>query len=320
MDARETMTVRIIDSRLIGADIREFTVRSESASPLPPFEPGAHVDVHLTADMIRQYSLVAVPANPAHYRIAVAREQAGRGGSAYMHDELETGDLLRIGMPRCHFALCDTGGHSIFIAGGIGITPIWSMVQRLSEEGKSWELHYAARTRAHAAYLDEIRHTASAQGGNVRTYFNLEGDPLMDLSAIAAAASAGTQFYCCGPAGLLEAYRTACESLPEDHVHWEQFEAAAPAAVEGGFVVELAKSGREIEIVKGQTILDALGAAGLSASYSCREGVCGSCETAVLAGTPDHRDAILTDAEKAEGRTMMICCSGSLSDRLVLDL
>lgn len=314
------ITVRVAAARDIATDIRLFELRPESTGDLPAFSAGAHIDIALPKGMTRQYSLLNAPSQTDAYHIAVAREPASRGGSVFLHDQVEVGDLLRIGPPRCHFALVETAPHSVLVAGGIGVTPIWCMAQRLDEIGASWEMHYAARTRAHAALLEEIERAGATGAGAVSTYFNLGGDPLMDLRAIVAAAPEGAHFYCCGPLALLDAYKQACAGLPSDRVHFEQFTAAAPAALDGGYVVELAKSRRAITVEPGQSILDALAAAGIRASYSCREGVCGSCETAVLAGAPDHRDAILTDDERAEGKTMMICCSGSLSPRLVLDL
>lgn len=314
----DTIPVRILGIRDIAMDVRLFELGASNGGPLPAFEAGAHVDVILAEGTVRQYSLLNAPGARDRYVIAVAREPEGRGGSALMHDRLSVGDEVHVSAPRCHFALVEGAPHSVLVAGGIGITPIWCMIQRLNAIGASWELHYAARTRTHAALLDEIE--AGAAAGTVRTYFNLDGDPLMDLGAIVADAPAGAHFYCCGPLSLLDAYRAACAPVPGERVHFEQFTAAAPAALDGGYEIELARSGRTLPVGPGESILDALKGAGLSASYSCREGICGSCETAVLSGTPDHRDAILTEAERAEGRTMMICCSGSLSPRLVLDL
>jgi len=313
------IAVRVTAARDIADDIRLLDLAGEHGGLLPAFAAGAHIDVALPDGMVRQYSLLNAPDERARYSIAVARDPAGRGGSIHLHDIVGLGDSLEIGAPRCHFGLIEQAPHSVFVAGGIGITPIWCMIQRLAALGASWEVHYAARTRAHAALLPEIA-AITTRRGTLHTYFNLEGDPLMDLPAIVAAAPPATQFYACGPGGLLDAFRAACTALPPGQVHLEQFTAAEPAALGGGYVVELAKAKRTIAVAPGQTILDALTAAGIRASYSCREGVCGSCETAVLSGTPDHRDAILTEKERAAGRTMMICCSGALSARLVLDL
>ncbi len=315
-----SLTVRIAAVGDVAHNIRSFELRAPDGGPLPPFVAGAHIDVDLPGGMMRQYSLLNAPHERDRYVIAVAREAASRGGSIYMHDRLGLGDTLAISAPRSHFLLDETGSYSVLVAGGIGITPIWCMAQRLTAIGARWEMHYAARTRGAAALLEEIELAVAEGSGRLATYFNLDGDPLMDLAGIVASAPDGAHFYCCGPLGLLDAYKLACAGVPADRVHFEQFTAAAPAALDGGFTIELARSGRAIEVAAGESILDALKAAGMRAAYSCREGVCGSCETAVLAGTPDHRDAILTDAERAEGKTMMICCSGSLSAKLVLDM
>lgn len=314
---QEAINTRVTRAQTIAHQIRLLELAAIDGGDLPVFAPGAHIDIRLPNGLVRQYSLLNPSSRTDRYLIAVAREENGRGGSAQIHDALAEGDVLPISAPRCHFPLHEEAPHSVLIAGGIGITPIWCMAQRLIEIGASFELHYAARTRGHAALLAEI---SQAAPDALQTYFNLEGDALMDLPAIAAAAPAGSHFYCCGPLPLIAAYREACSSLPNEQVHFEQFSASTPAAVEGGFTVELAKSGLSIEVASGETILDALVREGIASNYSCREGICGSCETAVLEGMPDHRDAILTDAERADGRTMMICCSGSLGKKLVLDL
>lgn len=313
----DMIETRVIRAQTIAQGVKLLELAAADGGDLPAFVAGAHIDIHLPGDLIRQYSLLNAPSRTDRYLIAVALEANGRGGSAHVHDFIAEGDALPISAPRCHFPLHEEAPHSVLIAGGIGITPIWCMAQRLAEIGGSFEIHYAARTRGHAALLADIE--TQARDG-LRTYFNLEGDPLMDLPAIVAAAPAGSHFYCCGPIPLIEAYRSACAAVPGERVHFEQFSAVAPIANEGGYTIELAKSGKSIDVAAGETILDALGREGIAMSYSCREGICGSCETAVIAGTPDHRDAILTDAERAEGRTMMICCSGSLSAKLVLDL
>ncbi|NML91860.1 oxidoreductase [Sphingobium sp. TB-6] len=314
---QDVIETEVLSTRIIAHDVKLIELGRIGGGPFPGFAAGAHVDVHLPGGLIRQYSLLNAPSSLDRYVIAVAREANSRGGSAFLHDALVDGDRLTIGLPRCHFPLAGDSSHSILIAGGIGITPIWCMAQQLMESGRSFQLHYAARTRGHAALLDRI---AAGAPTALNTYFNLEGDPLMDLPAIIAAAPEGSHFYCCGPMPLIEAYRAACARLPAERVHLEQFAATQAAATDGGYTVELAKTGISIEVTAGETILDALAREGIAMSYSCREGICGSCETAVIEGTPDHRDAILTQAERAEGRTMMICCSGSLTSRLILDI
>jgi ferredoxin-NADP reductase len=300
--------------------VKVFDLRSPGGERLPPFTAGAHIDVHPRPDMVRQYSLLGDPADTDHYLIAVAREDPGRGGSSHLHDRVLAGDELLIGAPRNHFALReDAGGHVLLIAGGIGVTPILSMIRRLRALGRPWSLHYGARDRRHAPLLDEIETLADKDA--VSFYFSREpGGARMDVGAVVRDAPEGSHIYGCGPSAMLDALAAACAHLPADRLHREHFAGAPPVAGAGGFTVELARSGRTLEVGPGQTILEALSQAGIRASYSCREGVCGECETRVLSGVPDHRDMVLTDAERAAGRTMMICCSGALSDRLALDL
>ena len=208
----------------------------------------------------------------------------------------------------------------MLIAGGIGITPIFSMAGRLAALGRSWALYYCARTRAAAAFLKPIAALASDRG-KVHLHFDDEqGGRLPDLAWIVGAADAGTHFHCCGPLPMLAAFEAATAALPADRVHVEYFTAKDAPAKSGGFTVVLAKSGMELVVPEGKTILDTVLDAGIAASYSCMEGVCGTCETRVLKGIPEHRDLVLTRAEQAANRTMMICCSGCKGDRLVLEL
>lgn len=301
--------------------VRIYELRRLDGGLLPAFSAGAHVDVHAGPEIVRQYSLLNNPEERHRYVIAIALEPASRGGSRYLHEAVKEGDMLTISAPRCHFALNEAAPHSVLIAGGIGITPIWCMAQRLRQIGRSFELHYTVRERAAAALLDHIENLPASDVARIATYFSRDpGGRRPDVETILRDVAPGTHVYCCGSGALMDAFRAAASHLPPETVHLEQFTATAPVANEGGFSIELARSNRTIEVKPGQTILDAIRAAGLSTTSSCREGICGSCETVVLSGTPDHRDAVLTDAEKAEGRTIMICCSGSLSPKLVLDL
>jgi ferredoxin-NADP reductase len=204
----------------------------------------------------------------------------------------------------------------VLIAGGIGVTPIWCMAQRLEEIGAAFELHYAVRTRADAAFMDELEEMAP----KARLHVDVEAEGVLDVPAILKAAPKGAHLYCCGPTPMMEAFEAAAADWPEEQRHVEYFSAPQLKPIEGGFVVVLGKSGREFVVPPGSTILETLRQAGLNVPASCEQGVCGTCETRILEGTPDHRDLLLTPAEKASGKTMMICCSGSLSERLVLDL
>jgi vanillate O-demethylase ferredoxin subunit len=299
--------------------INSYTLQAADSAPLPAFTAGAHIDLHLGPDLVRSYSLTNDPAERHRYVIAVKHEPDGRGGSAFVHTGLKVGDVLSISAPRNNFAL-DEGDHaSVFVAGGIGVTPILSMLRRANALGRRWTLHYASRTRHDAAFLQDIRRLAN--GNDVNAVFDHEagGTPL-DLAAIATAAPDGTHLYCCGPLPMLEAFKAATRSRPSRTVHLEYFSTDQEAVTEGGFEVRLAKSGRTIAIARGKTILAALLDAGIPVSYACSEGTCGTCETRVIDGLPDHRDVYLTDEEHAGNKQIMICCSGSKTPLLVLDL
>ena len=303
--------------------INSWELRLPGGGELPPFEAGAHIDVHLANGMIRSYSLVNSENDRDRYVIAVQKDRASRGGSRFLHEKLHAGHKLPITAPRNNFPLEQNAPHSLLIAGGIGITPILCMTRRLTELGKSWELIYCSRTRDETAFLDDVAklEAASAGKGKVRLNFDHEpGGKMLDIPAVFAAAAKDTHFYCCGPIPMLEAFEKSGAGRPPEQVHLEYFTAKEAPATAGGFTVALAKSGKEVFVPEGKTILDALLDAGIDAPYSCTEGVCGTCEIRVLEGTPDHRDLVLTTAEREASKTMMICCSGSKSARLVLDL
>jgi ferredoxin-NADP reductase len=224
---------------------------------------------------------------------------------------------MTISLPRNHFPLDESALHSVLVAGGIGITPILAMARRMDALGRSWELHYACRSRADAAFLDEL----AGFGEQVRLRCDDEHPgSFLDIAAIARTAAPGTHFYCCGPKPMLAGFEAAMADIPSERVHLEYFAPKDEAATGGGFTIELIRSGREIFVPAGKSILDVVQEAGIRVAHSCTEGVCGSCETGVLRGRPDHRDSVLSPGERARGDVMMICCSGSLDDRLALDL
>jgi ferredoxin-NADP reductase len=271
--------------------------------------------------MIRSYSLVNDQGERNRYVIAVNNDAASRGGSKLIHETMRVGDIIAVSLPRNNFALQEDAGHSVLIAGGIGITPLLSMVRRLEALGRSWELFYAARTRLTAAFLDELNALRPDVHPNLHLNFDQEPEArMMDLSSIVKAALPDAHLYCCGPVPMLEAFEAATVDRPAGHVHVEYFKAREKPAAEGGFEVKLARSNRTIAVQAGQTILDALLEAGISANYACTEGVCGTCETRVIEGNPDHRDLFLSKEEQEANKTIMICCSGSKSPTLVLDI
>jgi ferredoxin-NADP reductase len=300
-------------------DVSSLDLRPVATPILPAFTAGSHIELQLRNGLLRNYSL----ANPQHerhrYCVAVQNEQAGRGGSRFIHETLRAGDTLLVSRPRNNFALVEQSECSVLLAGGIGITPIWCMVQRLVELGRPWQLFYAVRSRRRAAFLDAI--LALEAPRNTHLHFDDERDgTFIDLDAIVRNAAPGSHFYCCGPLPMLAAFERATAGLPPDTVHVEYFAAKEPVVGQGGFDVVLARSGRSVFVPDHSTILDALAAAGVAVEHSCLEGVCGTCETKVLEGIPDHRDMVLSAQERASNRTMMICCSGSKAGRLVLDL
>ncbi|WP_406423935.1 PDR/VanB family oxidoreductase [Streptomyces sp. NBC_00873] len=280
--------------------------------PLPAWTPGAHLDVHV-GGQVRQYSLCGDPHTPDVYRIGVLNEPASRGGSRYVHTQMRPGQPVTVSEPRNHFALEDADAY-VFVAGGIGITPLLAMAREAARRGTPWRMVYGGRGRASMAFTSEL----AALGGDVTL---VPQDELghIDLDTALAELRDGTLVYSCGPEPLLTAVEERCS---EDRLRLERF--AAPVVERTGddeaFEVECRTSGVTLTVGTDTSILDAVENAGLSVQSSCRDGICGSCETRVLDGTPDHRDFLLSEAEHAAGATMMICVSRCASGRLVLDL
>jgi ferredoxin-NADP reductase len=310
--------VRLNAIRYAARDTNLYELVRPDGTALPAYEPGAHVDLHLPNGLIRQYSLTSPAREPRTYTLGIKRDPASRGGSRFVHDDLRVGRLLRISPPRNNFALKEDATQVVLIAGGIGITPIWCMVQRLAERGRRWQLHYACRSRADAAFLEALQGMAEA-----RFHFDDEnGGKVLDVAALVGAAPKDAHLYCCGPTPMLNAFEAATRDWPREQVHVEYFtpKPAQAADKKGGFIVELARSKQEFVIPEGQSILQVLLDAGIDVDYSCELGICGACEQRVLAGEPEHRDAILTEEEHASNTKVMICCAGCKSERLVLDL
>lgn len=315
-DSVELIEVRLTAVRFAAEKTNFYEFRLPGGGPLPVAGPGAHIDLHLADGLVRQYSLVSTDPRPDCYCVGVKRDPRSRGGSTFVHDQLRVGDRLRISLPRNNFPLDEAAAHTVFVAGGIGITPIWSMIQRLDELGRTWQLHYSCRTRQEAVLLEAL----AARGQVVFNFDDENGGAFLDMGAIVGAAPTGTHFYCCGPAPMLASFEAAAARLPHEQVHVEHFSATQAAATDGGFTLALARSRLEFQVPPGRSILETLRDNGVDVNCSCEQGLCGVCETDVLAGVPDHRDSVLTDAERAAGKKMMICCSGSRTDRLVLDI
>lgn len=277
------------------------------------YGPGAHLDVHLPGGLTRQYSLISDMSEKS-YRIAVGLARQSRGGSKWFHKIARPGDVVDIAGPRNTFTLGEHPAY-FFLAGGIGVTPILSMARDVARRGKRWSMVYAARNRAGAAFADEL-----SALGPCRFHFDDQEGKVCDAAAVIADVPRDTHIYACGPAPMLAAAEAACKAQGRANLHVEYFTPPAGLAEGAGFVVEAARSGICVTVPANASILDALREHGVDAPSSCRQGICGSCETRVLEGVPDHRDKILTDEEKASGRTMMICCSRARTPRLRLDI
>ncbi|MEV8593944.1 PDR/VanB family oxidoreductase [Streptomyces sp. NPDC052012] len=313
----------VVERREFAAEgVLALTLRHPLGEALPGWEPGAHIDLLLGPGLERQYSLCGNPADRRAWRIAVLREPAGRrgsprpkaaGGSAHVHEQVRTGDKVRVRGPRNRFRL-EPAARYRFVAGGIGITPILPMLAAAEAAGADWSLLYGGRTRRSMAFTGEL----AARYGNRVTLAPEDETGQLDLAAALDGLSDGTLVYCCGPGSLLDAMQERC---PAEILRVERFRPAEqPAASGAEFEVVLARSGRTLTVAPDVSVLDAVRAAGVEVLYSCTEGSCGTCETDVLEGTPDHRDCVLTEQERAAGETMLICVSRCRGRRLVLDL
>jgi vanillate monooxygenase ferredoxin subunit len=320
-----TLSVRVGRKTAAAQDIFIFDLVSADGAALPPFTAGAHIDVHLPGGLVRQYSLCNSPHQAQHYRIGVLRDAASRGGSQAMHERIEVGQTLSISEPKNHFPLAPSAasaGRSLLLAGGIGVTPILCMAEALGAAGADFEMHYCARSRRHAAFLDHL--AAAAYAARVQLHFDDEAPAQrLDIPALLAAPDALTHLYVCGPRGFIEAVLSSAraQGWPEAQLHCEFFAGEVVISdTDAAFEVALQRSGRVITVPKGITIVRALEDAGIPVMVSCEQGVCGTCLTPVLDGVPDHRDSYLTPDEQAANDQMTLCCSRSKSTRLVLDL
>ncbi len=320
-------TLRFEAEDIISIELRP----APGAAAFPAFSAGSHIDLHLPNGMVRSYSLLNDPKEQHRYVLGVLKDRASRGGSRCVHEQLRIGMVLEISAPRNNFALQEDAPHSVLVAGGIGVTPLLCMAQRLQTLGRSFQVLYCARSRAHAAFVADIE----ALGAPVLWHFDTEKGGPPDLAALlqntAAQAvqqgrvggAADIHFYACGPAVMLDAFEKHCQTLGFTNAHVERFsavEVAAASDARSTYTVELRRSGKVITVTPELSLLQAIEAARVSVATSCQEGICGSCETPVLEGTPDHRDSVLSAAERAANRSMMVCVSGCKTERLVLDL
>ncbi|WP_137894221.1 MULTISPECIES: PDR/VanB family oxidoreductase [Comamonadaceae] len=321
MSTSATLSLRVGRVRQEAQGIRRYELLADGGA-LPRFEAGAHLDLHLQDGLKRSYSICNAPSETNRYEIAVLDDPASRGGSRFVHQALHEGVQLTASVPRNNFPLVEQAPHTLMIAGGIGITPFRAMVHRLQILGQAWTLHYCARTRQHAAFVEELQQLAASGQGQLHLHFDLEpGGAPLDIAQQIASADENTHLYCCGPGSMLDAFERACSERPPTRVHRERFAAATPVPSIGKtFEIVLARQGRTLKVLPNKSILETVLEAGIDVPYSCFEGVCGACETEVLEGCIQHRDTLLSEDERAAGDRMMICCSTATSPSLVLDL
>lgn len=321
MSTSEPLQVRVACREAEADGIARFELVSIDGAPLPAFTAGAHVNVMLGDGLVRQYSLCGSPADRSRYQLGVLLDPASRGGSRAMH-ALAEGASLTISAPRNHFGLAADASHHLLLAGGIGVTPLLCMAEQLAADGSAFTLHYCTRSLDRTAFRTRI----AGAGWAARACIHVDdGDAsqAFDMKGVLATPAPGTHLYVCGPKGFMDAVLATAraQGWPEDRIHYEFFGAAVVTTdADADFDVKLAKSGRVIPVRREQTVAQALAAAGVDLPVSCEQGVCGTCLTRVIDGTPDHRDMYMTPDEQAKNDQFTPCCSRSLSPMLVIDL
>ncbi|MER7106860.1 PDR/VanB family oxidoreductase [Streptomyces sp. NPDC000229] len=317
MAAEVELDLALTRKETLAEGVALLTLTHPAGSPLPEWSPGAHIDLVLGPDLVRQYSLCSDPADRSRWHVAVLREPESRGGSAWVHERLHEGATVRVRGPRNHFAL-EPSPRYLFLAGGIGITPILPMVEEAQRRGADWHLAYGGRSLRTMAFRERL---ASAYGERV-SLRPQDTCGALDLDVLLAAPQPGTLVYCCGPEGLLKAVEQRSSAWPAGALHIERFAPTDPGphGPDVAFDVELARSGVTVTVPPDKTVLQAVEEAGVQVLSSCQEGTCGTCETTVLDGNVDHRDSLLTPAEQAAHDTMFICVSRAACPRLLLDL
>jgi ferredoxin-NADP reductase len=315
--ASELFELTIAELGIAAEGVVSLELRAPDGSDLPVWQPGAHIDVLLPNGIVRQYSLCGDPAERDCWRLGVLREPSSRGGSRCIHEELRPGASITVSGPRNNFGLVEADRY-LFVAGGIGITPILPMIRAVAARGKPWTLLYGGRSRRSMAFLDEI---ADLGGDDVHIVPQDEFG-LLDLQRFLGRHRPDTVVYCCGPAPLIDAVEAKCQTWRAGALHLERFAPSAKAAgkEQGSFEVELARSGRRLVIPPYRGILDILEENGCKVTNSCRAGICGTCLVKVLSGVPEHNDDVLSIEDQKAGDVMLVCVSRSKSDLLVLDL
>ena len=318
--AGEFIEVQVLRRR----DEAEGIICLELAAPrgtlLPPFEAGAHVDVHVGSGIVRQYSLCNDPSDSRLYRLGIMLEAQSRGGSAGIHARFAEGETIRIGLPRNNFRLVPGAALSVLAAGGIGITPLLAMAYRLSAEGAPFELHFCTRSRSRTPFLQELTAGSLAERARIH-HDDGPAEQRFDLDRDLPPPNAGTHLYICGPTGFMDWLIDGARARgwSNSHLHTEYFTNQVSADGDS-FIVEARLSGKEVLVPSGTSIVEALAAIGVYIPTSCEEGVCGTCLTEVIEGLPDHRDAYQTEEERASNKRITPCCSRARSPRLVLDV
>jgi vanillate O-demethylase ferredoxin subunit len=316
------LSVRVARKNTEALGICSFELVRVDGGALPAFSAGSHVDVQLPGGLTRQYSLCNDPGETHRYLIGVLLDSNSRGGSRAMHEQVQVGQVLHISAPKNHFPLTHEARHSVLLAGGIGVTPILCMAERLAMTGASFEMHYCTRSRERTAFADRIGSASFAR--QVQFHFD-DGaaEQKFDMARVLAAPTAGTHLYVCGPKGFMDAALKSArdQGWPEAQLHYEFFAAeVAASSGDADFEIKLASSGRVIKVAKGVSVTKALSAAGVEIQTSCEQGVCGTCLTRVLEGVPDHKDLYLSPEEQAANDQFTPCCSRSKTPVLVLDL
>jgi vanillate monooxygenase ferredoxin subunit len=315
------LQARIARKTIEARDIVGLELVPAEGSSFPAFSAGSHIDVEVRPGLIRQYSLCNDPTEQHRYQLGVLRDPASRGGSIAVHDELAEGQVIRISVPRNHFALVPAK-RSLLFAGGIGVTPILCMAERLAQIGADFEMHYCSRSPARTAFAGRIRRSAFA--ARVQFHFD-DGEPAqrLDLLAVLGPPDTDTHLYVCGPAGFIDFVTSTAKARgwSAAQIHFEYFAGhAIDTSNDGSFAVKLASSGRILTVPADKTVVRVLAENGVEVPTACEQGVCGTCLTRVLEGEPEHRDSFLTEAEQARNDQFTPCCSRARSKMLVLDL
>ncbi|MGQ0698998.1 MAG: PDR/VanB family oxidoreductase [Panacagrimonas sp.] len=319
MAASDRLALKVSNVHCEARDVMVLELRNPDGGSLPAFTPGAHLEVYLGNGLIRHYSLCNDPAERDRYCIGVGLARDSRGGSRFVHQTVRVGATLNVSTPRNNFPLELAAEEYVFIAGGIGITPIMAMIRACESTNRKWRLYYCTRNRQRTAFYEDLRALAPDK---CHFHFDDEqGGQLFDAAATLDGTADTAHLYTCGPAPLMKAVESATAHRPQDRVHFEWFTAAAvDTATDKPFTIVLRNSGTRYEVPAGRSILEVLEDNDAGVPYSCREGLCATCRTTVLAGEPDHRDSVLSAAEKASNKEMMICVSRAKSDVLELEL